>query len=105
MKALIFRPTRNAMQQSGQQDNNPWLLTFTRVTPLFIEPLMGWTGSQDMMDEVQLTFATRQEAIDYAQRNGLEFEIREPQMRIIKPKSYAANFAFNRVQEDTNSSG
>jgi hypothetical protein len=97
MKARIYRPARTAMQQSGQANNHHWVLEFAPESPLFIDPLMGWTGMTDTAQEVRLPFTTQEEAIEYANRAGLEFEMKAPEARTVKPKSYATNFAFNRV--------
>jgi len=104
MKARIFKPARTAMQQSGQENNHPWVIEFAREAQLFIEPLMGWTGTTDNTQQLRLRYATKEEAIEYAQRNGLEYEVKEPRARTVKPKSYAANFAFNRVSDATDTS-
>ena len=44
----------------------------------FIDPLMGWTGSTDTLRQLKLRFPTREAAIDYARRQGLRYEVREP---------------------------
>ncbi|MCH2395673.1 NADH dehydrogenase ubiquinone Fe-S protein 4, partial [Oceanibaculum sp.] len=61
-------------------------------------PLMGWVSSGDTMNQVRLRFATKEEAIAYAQKHGLQFVVEEPKARTIKPKAYADNFATNRMQ-------
>jgi hypothetical protein len=104
MKARIYKPARTAMQQSGQADGNPWVLEFIAEKPLFIDPLMGWTGMKDMTQEIQLSFPSQQEAEDYARHNGIAFEAKASEARVIKPKSYAANFAFNRAPEPSDTS-
>ena len=38
---------------------------------------MGWTGSTDPMGQVRLTFSSREAAVAYAQRYGLDYEVRE----------------------------
>ena len=96
MKARIYRPTRNAMQ-SGTANTHQWVLRFIPDAPLYTDPLMGWTGMTDTKQEIRLSFATEEEAIDYAKKNGILYELDEPKLRIVKPKSYAANFAFNKV--------
>ncbi len=96
MKAHIFRPTRTAMQ-SGQANTREWIFEFIPESSLFIDPLMGWSGMKDTTRQIQIAFDSQEEAIAYAKRNGLDFQLAEPKMRVIKPKSYAANFAFNKV--------
>lgn len=104
MKARIYRPVRTAMQQSGQANNHHWVLEFAQQSPLFIDPLMGWTGMTDTGQQVRLAFTSQEEAIEYAKRTGVEFEVKDMETRTVKPKAYAANFAFNRVIDNHGSS-
>ena len=68
--ARIYRPARSAMT-SGQANTRTWKLRFERRSPPFIEPLMGWTGGDDTLTQVELTFPTAEAAIAYARRQGL----------------------------------
>jgi hypothetical protein len=70
--AIIYRPARSAMT-SGKANTRLWKLRFDRRTPPFIEPLMGWTGGDDPLAQVELTFPTRDAAVAYAKRQGLTF--------------------------------
>lgn len=95
MYAKIYQPTKNAMQ-SGQSKNF-WLLEFAAKQEQFVEPLMGWTGVKDTLYEVKLKFDSKEDAIAYAERNNVSFELVERSLKTIKPKSYSANFAFDKV--------
>jgi ETC complex I subunit conserved region len=55
-----------------------WMLEFEPRSRPFIDPLMGWTGSTDTLRQLKLRFPTREAAIDYARRQGLRYEVREP---------------------------
>ncbi len=99
MKVRIYQPTRNAMQ-SGNAKTHHWKIDFLSSSAPFIDPLMGWSGMTDMAQEVELTFATKDEAIAYAKAKGFEYEVVAPEAKKMIPKSYAANFAYNRVLED-----
>ena len=72
--ARIFRPARSALT-SGKARTKRWVLHFDRRTPPVIEPLMGWTGGDDTLTQVELTFPTREAAVAYAERQGLTFVI------------------------------
>ncbi|MGI8839642.1 MAG: ETC complex I subunit [Caulobacteraceae bacterium] len=97
MLARIFRPAKNAMQ-SGKARTKVWMLEFEPTSARLSDPLMGWTTSTDMKGQVRLAFDTRDEAVAYAQRHGISFEVLvERESRII-PKAYADNFAFHRRQ-------
>ena len=95
--ARIFRPDRNAMQ-SGRATTRAWVLEFEPAAAPQAGPLMGWIEATDPDGQIRLTFPTREDAVAFAQRRGLAFEVLpEPeQKRIIK--AYADNFAFDRKQ-------
>src|SRR5512141_1270467 len=77
MRARIYQPARNAMQ-SGRARTKAWLLEFEPASPRRIDPLMGWTSSTDMLSQVQLEFDTRDEAIAYAQKHNIAYDLFEP---------------------------
>jgi len=94
MKAYIYKPCANIMQ-SGVANVAKWLLVFEQdaENKRFISPVMGWSGASDMNQEITLKFDTKEEAIAYAEREGLEYETKEPKIRKIIPKNYADNFS------------
>jgi hypothetical protein len=95
MAARIFKPTRNAMQ-SGKGKSKAWVLEFEPRGPKAAEPLMGWTSSGDTMQQVRLSFDTKEQAIAYAEREGIAYEaVPEPPARPIR-KSYSDNFRWGR---------
>ena len=77
--------------QSGTRNTKNWLLEFDTLNT-GINPLMGWESSKDTMSEVKLEFSTKDQAINYAKKNNLDFSIIEPQKRKIIKKSYSDNF-------------
>lgn len=95
MLARIYQPTRTAMQ-SGQALTKNWVLEFEPEEQRFIDPLMGWTGSGDMKSQIRLWFATKDEAIAYAERHAIPYQVFEPRRRQVKPKAYADNFRHDR---------
>ena len=95
MAARIFRPAPTAMQ-SGPARSKEWVLEYEPETPREIDPLMGWTSSRDMKSQIRLSFETKDEAIAYAERNGIPFRVTEPKARSPVRKSYADNFRFGR---------
>lgn len=72
--AHIFPPARSAMT-AGRARMNYWMLRFERRTPPFIEALMGWTGGDDMLQQVELKFPDLQSAVAYAERQGLAYRV------------------------------
>ena len=77
--------------QSGKRNSKNWLLEFDTLNTS-INPLMGWESSNDTMSEVKLEFSTKENAIKYAKKNKLIFELIEPKEKKIIKKSYADNF-------------
>ena len=96
MIARIYKPARTAMQ-SGEARTKEWVLEFAPASPREFDPLMGWTSSRDMKAEVELAFDTKEEAIAYAEREGLAYQVFEPLPRRQIRKSYADNFKFGRI--------
>ncbi len=92
----IFKPAKTAMQ-SGRANTKRWLLEFDPAEKLEADALMGWAGSHDTNRQLKLWFESKEDAIAFADKKGLSYRIEEPHQRTIKPKSYADNFAFNRV--------
>ena len=89
-KAKIYKPSKSAMQ-SGNKNSNKWIIEFITDRP-GINPLMGWESSTDTYGEVKLEFENKNLAIDYANKNKINYEIIEPKVRKINKKSYADNF-------------
>jgi hypothetical protein len=82
--------------QSGVANTREWVLE-SEPTRKEVDPLMGWTASRDTMQQVQLSFATLDEAKAYAEKQGWHYTVELPRERTIRAKAYADNFAYNRV--------
>ena len=80
--------------QSGTGNTKKWLLEFDTLNT-GINPLMGWESSKDTMSEVKLEFSTKEQAINYAKKNDIDYYVIEPQKRKIIKKSYSDNFLKN----------
>jgi ETC complex I subunit conserved region len=97
MIARIYRPARTAMQ-SGYANTKDWILEYVPEKDKPLDPLMGWIGSTETTSQVRLSFDTREEAVAYAERHGIPFQVFEPKERkpVIRPGGYGDNFAANR---------
>jgi hypothetical protein len=95
MTARIYKPAKTAMQ-SGTAKTREWMLDYEPEQPREIEPLMGWTSSGDMRQQVRLQFDTVEEAIAYCERNGIAYQVSEPKSPARRSISYSDNFAFKR---------
>ncbi len=78
--------------QSGRAKDGQWQLEFERVEPLRPDPLTGWAGSGDTDTQVRLNFASKEEAIAYCARHGLDYHIVPATPVSLKLQAYADNF-------------
>ena len=95
MTARIYRSARTAMQ-SGAAKTKEWVLDYESEQPRSVEPLMGWTSSGDMKQQLRLLFDTKDEAIAYCERHGIPYAVSEPKQAARRVIAYADNFAFSR---------
>ena len=99
-RARIYQPPKSAMQ-SGYAGTHVWVLEFEPDSRNRPDPLMGWIGQGDTQTQVRLRFPTREEAIAYAEQNGIAYDLEITQVRRIRPKAYADNFRFGRRENWT----
>jgi hypothetical protein len=97
MQARIFKPAKTAMQSGRAGTQQKWMLEYAPSSRQEADPLMGWTSSDDTRRQLRLTFETREEAIAYAEREGIPYIVEEPQSRRVQTKAYADNFRFDRI--------
>lgn len=95
MLARIYRPAKTAMQ-SGRAMTKHWVLEYEPERPRTVEPLMGWTSSDDMRSQIVLEFDTKDAAVAYAERHAIPYQVFEPDLPRAKPKSYSDNFRYDR---------
>jgi hypothetical protein len=96
MTARIYEPAKTAMQSGTANTRNNWVLDFEPEQPREIEPLMGWTSSGDMRQQVRLRFATKEEAVAYCERHAIAYQVFEAKHTRRRNISYSDNFAFKR---------
>jgi hypothetical protein len=95
MAARIYKPAKTAMQ-SGTGKAKQWVLEYEPELPRTIEPLMGWTSSGDMRQQVRLRFDSKDDAVAYCERHGIAYQVLEPKVPTRRAIAYADNFAFSR---------
>lgn len=91
MSARIYQRPKNAMQ-SGKALLDQWILEFAPAEARRADPLMGWAGSGDTQAQVQLKFASRDEAVAYAEKHGIAATVHATPPRRLKIQAYADNF-------------
>ena len=90
MTIKIYKPSKTAMQ-SGNKKSDKWIIEFiSKKTG--INPLMGWESSIDTYSELKINFSSKEQAIEYAKKNKIDFELIESKERKFIKKSYSDNF-------------
>ena len=88
--AKIYLPTKSAMQ-SGKGKTEKWVLEFVSQKSKY-NPLMGWESSKDTTSQIKLNFSSKEQAIEYANKNNIKYKLIEPNKKKFVIKSYADNF-------------
>ena len=83
--------------QSGLANGGQWIIEYEPEEAKKIDTLMGWVGSGDMRGQVKLLFDSKEDAISYAKRNALSYDVTEPNIRRMQPKSYSDNFKYQKI--------
>ena len=91
MKAKIYKPSKTAMQ-SGRSKYNKWVLKFSDKKNQLKDTMMGWNGGSSTISQIELKFSTKEEAVSYAKKNSIDYEVLETSERKVINKSYADNF-------------
>lgn len=91
MKARIYQKPKNAMQ-SGRAGTERWMLEFAPAEARKADPLMGWAGSGDTQRQLRLGFPSREAAVAYAEKYGIDAEVMPTPVRKLKIQAYADNF-------------
>lgn len=100
MRARIFRHTKSTMQ-SGTGLQGQWTLQFVPAERQENDPLMGWWGSGDTLQQVSLHFPSMETAVEYATRHAIPHDLEHPEPKRGQAKVYADNFRFGRRENWT----
>ena len=93
MKARIYQPSKSATQSAKF---NFWIIEFSSREKPNIDDKMLWISSSNTQDKVKIKFKNKKNAIDFANKNNIDFIVIEPTKRKITPKSYADNFSADK---------
>ncbi len=91
MQARIYKRPKNAMQ-SGKALVDQWVLDFAPAEAKKADPLMGWAGSGDTQQQVQLKFASCEAAQAYSEKYGIPAIVHAVPPKRLKIQAYADNF-------------
>ncbi|KAK2588660.1 hypothetical protein KPH14_001561 [Odynerus spinipes] len=92
--ARIYQPSKNAMQ-SGTNNIHYWQIDFD-TRERWENPLIGWTSTGDPMSNTKVNFANKDAAIQHCEKMGWKYYVQKPNVVNPKPRSYGANFAWNK---------
>lgn len=97
MQIKIYKPSKTSMQ-SGTAKTKKWRLEYEKSSRKFIDPTMGWVGTEDTQGSVIIDFDTKDSAVKYAEDLGLPYKVELPKERkhIIRNGGYGENFSFKR---------
>lgn len=97
MRARIYQPAKTAMS-SGTANTRFWVLEYAPDSAREVDPLMGWTSSNDMQSQVTLQFESKDAALEYAKDHNITADVTEPKPRKvnIRQRGYGENFATDR---------
>ncbi|KAF7846013.1 hypothetical protein BT93_L5595 [Corymbia citriodora subsp. variegata] len=89
----IYRPAKTATQ-SGDWNAHHWRMDWDVLSKghRWENPLMGWQSSADFMQGTRLNFKSKDDAINFANKQGYEYFVQEPNERRVIPKAYANQF-------------
>ena len=92
----IYCPAKTATQ-SGDWHGHQWRMDWDILSKghRWENPLMGWQSSADFMQGTHLNFKSKEDAIRFAEKQGYEYFVQEPNSRKILPKAYANNFLWS----------
>jgi hypothetical protein len=82
-RARLYRPARNPNQSANPSPR--WVLELEPQSKPWMEPLMGWTASADVDQQVRLTFPSKESALRYALRHGLSLDVEASPPRVPAP--------------------
>lgn len=88
--AKIYSPTKSSMQ-SGKGKSEKWVLEYVSQRNIY-NPLMGWESSKDTNSQIKINFSSKEQAIEFANKNNIKYKIIEPNKKKFVIKSYADNF-------------
>ncbi|KAH9281311.1 NADH dehydrogenase [ubiquinone] iron-sulfur protein 4, mitochondrial [Echinococcus granulosus] len=90
----IYMPSKSATQ-SGTFGCNKWRIEVDNLGR-WENPLMGWASTGDPLSNFSMDFHDVESAIAYCKSQCWNYFIENPKKTTVKPKSYAANFSWDK---------
>jgi len=92
----IYKPAKPATQ-SSHWNGRHWKMDWGILARghRWENPLMGWQSTGDAMHATDLYFKSKEDAIHFAEKQGYDWFVQEPNVRVFRAKSYDANFVHS----------
>jgi len=92
----IYKPTKTAMQ-SGHEQTRFWQMDFNILgeSNRWENPLMGWASSADSVQAIALKFRSKEDAIQFAEKQGWGYTVEKTHEVWSRKKMYADNFKYS----------
>ena len=98
MKYIIYK-NKKSPTQSGKLHKDFWVLEQVNDKVVKTDLLTGWKTTETNLIK-KMKFSNKEQAVSYAEKNNLDFEISKEVNKEISNKSYADNFKFKRIRTD-----
>ena len=98
MKYIIYK-NKKSPTQSGRLHKEFWVLEHVNTKGFKTDLLTGWKTTETNLIK-KMRFSNKEEAVSYAKKNNLDYEILTEANKEIGNKSYADNFKFKRIRTD-----
>lgn len=85
----IIQPSRNIMQSAPNAEGKKWHIRYMDAVKVKIDPVMGWTSSKEVKEQLEPKFDTLEEAKQYCEERNLSYIIVKPQARKVNIHPYA----------------
>ena len=95
LKYKIFKKSKSAMQ-SGIKNTKKWYLESMEINERSLNLSFDWSSSKNIEDQIKISFNDLQSAVDFAEKNSLDYEVFVPNQSNQILKSYSDNFKPKR---------
>ncbi len=98
-KVIIYRGDKSPTQ-SGNFKTKFWYLKFDNNSTYEEDLMTGWKGGSAPIKKIKIKFSSLESAVEYAKKKKYDYKVLKFDKKILKLKSYADNFKFNRNKSD-----
>ncbi len=82
--------------QSGIKNTKKWYLESMDINERSLNLYFDWSSSKNIEDQIKISFNDLQSAINFAEKNNLDYEVFVPNQPKQILKSYSDNFKPKR---------